>query len=93
MAYMVSKEKMKIKGCIGFSYISGRLCGHMMIVRGKRVINIPLIRPIFDLYRWLYGSKLKSLFYSNENDLSSIKNIQGKNFNKVVKKSVSSLEM
>ena len=31
-----------IKGCVGFSYISGRLYGHMILVRGKRVINIPL---------------------------------------------------
>ena len=31
-----------IKGCVGFSYVSGRLYGHMLIVRGKRVINIPL---------------------------------------------------
>ena len=31
-----------IKGCIGFSYISGRLLGDMLIVKGKRVISVPL---------------------------------------------------
>ena len=33
---------MMIKGCIGFSYISGRLLGDMLIVKGKRVISVPL---------------------------------------------------
>ena len=31
-----------IKGCVGFSYISGRLCGDMLLVRGKRCISVPL---------------------------------------------------
>ena len=84
---------MIIRGCVGFSYISGRLIGHMIVVRGKRVINIPLIKPVYNLYKWLYGSKIKSLFYSNKNDLSSIKNIQGNFSSKGSKKSVSSLEM
>ena len=31
-----------IEGCVGFSYIKGRLIGHMILVRGKRVVHIPL---------------------------------------------------
>ena len=31
-----------IKGCVGFSIISGRLIGDMILVRGKRVVHIPL---------------------------------------------------
>ena len=36
-----------IKGCVGFSYIHGRLCGNMILVRGKRTIDIPLIWPLY----------------------------------------------
>ena len=35
-----------IKGCVGFSYVSGRLYGHMILVRGKRTIDIKLPYPI-----------------------------------------------
>ena len=31
-------NKIGIKGCVGFSYCSGRLTGDMLIVRGKRCI-------------------------------------------------------
>ena len=31
-----------IKGCVGFSYCSGRLTGDMLIVRGKRCISVSL---------------------------------------------------
>ena len=43
-----------IKGCVGFSYISGRLYGHMLIVRGKRVINIPLPIGIYSVMAKLW---------------------------------------
>ena len=36
------RKKKMIRGCVGFSYISGRLYGEMMLVRGKRVVHIPL---------------------------------------------------
>ena len=37
---------MKIKGCVGFSHIRGRLFGNMILVRGKRNIDIKLPYPI-----------------------------------------------
>ena len=43
-----------IKGCVGFSYISGRLYGHMLIVRGKRVIHIPLPIGIYSVMAHLW---------------------------------------
>jgi len=46
-----------IKGCVGFSYISGRLYGHMILVRGKRVINIPLPIGIYWLMKRLWTRK------------------------------------
>jgi len=46
-----------IKGCVGFSYISGRLYGHMLIVRGKRVINIPLPIGVYHVMVRLWKRK------------------------------------
>ena len=43
-----------ISGCVGFSYISGRLYGHMILVRGKRVINIPLPIGIYSVMAKLW---------------------------------------
>ena len=45
-----------IKGCIGFSYISGRLCGNMTLVRGKRTIDVPLIWPLYYVMARLWRS-------------------------------------
>ena len=46
-----------IKGCVGFSIISGRLYGHMLIVRGKRVINIPLPIGVYHVMVQLWKRK------------------------------------
>ena len=46
-----------IKGCVGFSYISGRLYGHMILVRGKRVINIPLPIGVYHVMVRLWKRK------------------------------------
>ena len=46
-----------IKGCIGFSYVSGRLIGHMLLVKGKRVIHVPLPYPIYVLMIKLWKSE------------------------------------
>ena len=43
-----------IKGCVGFSYISGRLYGHMILVRGKRTIDIPLPYGVYHLMARLW---------------------------------------
>ena len=46
-----------IKGCVGFSYISGRLYGHMLIAEGKRVINIPLPIGVYHVMVRLWKRK------------------------------------
>ena len=35
-----------IKGCVGFSHIKGDFFGNMILVRGKRTLDIPLPYPI-----------------------------------------------
>ena len=45
-----------IKGCVGFSYIHGRLCGNMILVRGKRTMNIPLPYGVYHLMARLWRS-------------------------------------
>jgi len=48
---------MLIKNCIGFSYIQGHLCGHMLLVRGKRVVEVRLPYPIYSLMARLWNTK------------------------------------
>ena len=50
-------NKIGIKGCVGFSYCSGRLTGDMLIVRGKRCISVPLPYPIYLLMARLWKRK------------------------------------
>jgi len=52
-----------IEGCVGFSYISGRLYGSMLLVRGKRVVEVRL--PV-----GLYGIMIK--LWKRENFLGKI---------------------
>ena len=46
-----------IKGCVGFSHIRGRLFGNMILVRGKRTLNIPLPYPILLVMARLWRRK------------------------------------
>jgi len=66
--------KIGIKGCVGFSYISGRLCGDMLLVRGKRCISVPLPYPIYVIMKRLWSSKniLRKIFYKNSTDWERI---------------------
>ena len=44
-----------IKGCVGFSYKHGYpWIGHMILVRGKRTLNIPLIYPLYLLLTFMW---------------------------------------
>ena len=63
-----------IKGCVGFSYISGRLFGDMLLVRGKRTINIPLPYPVYVIMKRLWSSKniLRKIFYKNSTDFKQL---------------------
>ena len=63
-----------IKGCIGFSYISGRLFGDMLLVRGKRTINIPLPYPVYVIMKRLWSSKniLRKIFYKNSTEFRQL---------------------
>ena len=44
-----------IKGCVGFSYIEGHLCGSMLLVRGKRVVEVRLLYPIYVILTRLWN--------------------------------------
>ena len=59
-----------IKGCIGFSYIKGNLYGTMILVRGKRTLNIPLPIGIYSVMAQLWKRKNilgKFLFKKSDN--------------------------
>ena len=45
-----------IKGCVGFSHIKGDFFGNMILVRGKRTIDVPLPYPIMLVMARLWRS-------------------------------------
>ena len=64
-----------IKGCIGFSYVSGRLVGDMLIVKGKRVISVPLPIGVYHVMKRLWKRKNilgKILFKESTKDFQSL---------------------
>ena len=66
---------MMIRGCVGFSYISGRLIGDMLIVRGKRVISVPLPIGVYHIMKRLSRRENilgKFLFDNPNTDFQSI---------------------
>ena len=46
-----------IRGCVGFSYCSGRLTGDMLIVRGKECISVPLPIGVYHIMARLWKRK------------------------------------
>jgi len=66
---------MFIKGCIGFSRIGNSLITTMLLVRGKRVVEVPLIWPISTLMIRLWKSKniLGKIFYKNSTEFDQLK--------------------
>ena len=48
---------MLIRNCVGFSYNKGQLCGHMLLVRGKRVVKVSLPYPIYLVMARLWKRK------------------------------------
>ena len=46
-----------IKGCIGFSYVSGHLCGDMLLCRGKRVVKVRLVYGLYHIMARLWKRK------------------------------------
>jgi len=48
---------MLIKNCVGFSYIRGDLCGSMLLVRGKRVVKVRLVWPLYMVMARLWKRK------------------------------------
>ncbi len=43
-----------IKGCVGFSIISGHLVGDMILVSGKRVIHVKLPIGVYHIMKRLW---------------------------------------
>ena len=61
---------MMIKGCVGFSIISGRLIGDMILVSGKRVIHVPLPIGVYHVMKQLWRRENilgKFLFKKSDN--------------------------
>ena len=64
-----------IRGCVGFSIISGRLVGNMICVRGKRVVHIPLPIGVYHVMAQLWKRKNilgKFLFKDSRTELYSV---------------------
>jgi len=63
-----------IKGCVGFSHISGSLTGNMILVRGKRVKEVCLPYPLYILMLRLWNSKniLRKIFYKNSTEFDHL---------------------
>ena len=59
-----------IKGCVGFSIIGGRIIGDMILVSGKRVINVPLPIGVYHIMKRLWRRENilgKFLFKKSDN--------------------------
>ena len=59
-----------IKGCVGFSIISGRLIGDMILVSGKRTIHVKLPIGVYHIMKQLWRRENilgKFLFKKSDN--------------------------
>ena len=58
---------MLFKGCIGFTRIGSSCITKMLLVRGKRVVEVPLIWPVSYIMIRLWKTKniLGKIFYKN----------------------------
>jgi len=63
-----------IKGCVGFSRIGNSLITKMLLVRGKRVVEVPLIWPFGYIMIKVWNSKniLRKIFYKNSTDFKQL---------------------
>lgn len=63
-----------IKGCVGFSRIGKSLITHMLLVRGKRVVEVPLIWPFGYILIKVWNSKniLRKIFYKNSTEFRQL---------------------
>ena len=68
-------NKNMIKGCVGFSRIGNSLITKMLLVRGKRVVEVPLIWPVSILMIKVWNSKniLRKIFYKNSTEFDQLK--------------------
>jgi hypothetical protein len=63
-----------IKGCVGFSIISGRLIGDMILVSGKRTIHVKLPIGVYHVMKQLWRRENilgKFLFKKSDNVFKS----------------------
>ena len=63
-----------IKGCVGFSRIGNSLITKMLLVRGKRVVEVPLIWPVSYIMIKVCNSKniLRKIFYKNSTEFDQL---------------------
>ena len=67
-----------IKGCVGFSHIKGDFFGNMILVRGKRTIDIKLPYPIMCIMSRLWRRKnfLGKILFRKSMDFDQFKTRQ-----------------
>ena len=67
-------NKIGIKGCVGFSRIGKSLITHMLLVKGKRVVEVPLIWPLSTILIKVWNSKniLRKIFYKNSTEFRQL---------------------
>ena len=65
---------MMIRGCVGFSRIGKSLITTMLLVRGKRVVEVPLIWPLSTFMIKVWNSKniLRKIFYKNSTEFRQL---------------------
>ena len=68
-------NKIGIKGCVGFSRIGKSLITTMLLVRGKRVVEVPLIWPLstFMIKVWKSKNILRKIFYKDSTEFDQLK--------------------
>ena len=66
----LKRKKKMIRGCVGFSYVSGCLYGTMICVRGKDTVNIRLPFGLYHIFKRLWRRENilgKFLFKESDN--------------------------
>ena len=64
-----------IKGCVGFSHIKGHFFGNMVLVRGKRTLDIKLPYPIMCIMSRLWTRKniLGKILFKNSTEFDQLR--------------------
>ena len=64
-----------IKGCVGFSHVKGHFFGNMILVRGKRTLDIKLPYPIMLVMArlWRRENFLGKILFKNSTEFDQLR--------------------